>query len=649
MAFRSRTRPRLFLDFDQFEPRLALSASPASLTIPLDPTFDQFGSQIETIQAYGDPAQATFGIFDTGASVVTVSAEDRSALDGNGGSIPVKVPGGALADGIGGDVIGDVSEPGTIWADGIHASSLTFDDWGFPTFEVSFGPDSAQTPGVQVFLGTDYGSPDLPTVTGVPVLNPSPAHPDGLAALVDLQGYQLDFSDIFPGLILAQPDLHFVSPGTTLTGTAETTAPVRIPINFVGEDNHTNPGDLITSSPNPVVNDVSLVSASGAISQQSFLFDTGAQLTVISTAEALALGLDLANPESIITVQGVGGTEDVPGFTLPSLTVPLSDGGTLQFTNVPVYVLDAAPGVVDGILGMNLLNTAAQALYNPFDPAGASLSLTFNLSPDRGLEGGFSFFTLLSGRGPFTLGSPGAAPSTESETGSDSSPGQPSLEAPSGHANTTADISTTTNPDLITQAPILVGIPGAGGTSLGRAPTGAQSGSAATVATPQGPAITAARPAQSLSRSDRVVESGADASNTSDEAMVHSVEDTSLDPALSEIEPALQVDPGAVPVAPLPFDLNGTTAEETPVAMALSGTACDHWLAELSEAGASPGFIAESAAAFAEEASSALLPAAVAAGLSAALSGYGYGAALTAEFDSMKRRRSAIRLVLERV
>ncbi len=112
MAFRSRTRPRLFLDFDQFEPRLALSASPASLTIPLDPTFDQFGSQIETIQAYGDPAQATFGIFDTGASVVTVSAEDRSAAGRQRRFDPGEGPRRALADGIGGDVIGDVSALG---------------------------------------------------------------------------------------------------------------------------------------------------------------------------------------------------------------------------------------------------------------------------------------------------------------------------------------------------------------------------------------------------------------------------------------------------------------------------------------------------------------------------------------------------------
>src|SRR4051794_21962222 len=106
MLLHPRMRPRPLLDFEQFEPRLALSASPTSVSIPLDPTFDQFGSQIETIQAYGDPSQATVGIFDTGSSVVTVSAEDQAALDYNGAAIPVKVPGGAQADGIGGGVTG---------------------------------------------------------------------------------------------------------------------------------------------------------------------------------------------------------------------------------------------------------------------------------------------------------------------------------------------------------------------------------------------------------------------------------------------------------------------------------------------------------------------------------------------------------------
>lgn len=622
MSLRLRTRLRHTLGFDQFELRLALSASPTSLTIPLDPTFDQFGAQIETIQAYGDPAQATFGIFDTGASVITVSADDRASLDYYGASIPVKVPGGALAEGIGGGVVGDVSAPGTIWADGIHASSLSFDDYGFPSFEVSFGPDSAQAPGVQVFLGTDSGSPSLPTVTGTPILNPSPEHPSGLAALVDLQGYQLDFSDIFPGLVLAQPDLHFVSPATTLAASSETTAPVRIPVSFVGADNHSEPGDLITESQNPVVQGVSLVGSTTTVDQQTFLFDTGAQLTVLSTAEALALGLDLANPDSTITVQGVGGTEDVPGFTLPALTIPLDDGGTLQFTNVPVYVLDAAPGLVDGILGMNLLNTAAQALYNPFDSSGPSLSLTFSTNPDRDLGGGFSFFSLFAGQGRALLG----ADSANSNAGAEavaSTELEPRLQAAIADA----------------AGPVLVFVPGEAGSGFDQPSVDSRSGpTPAAAATPQGPSAVSARPAQAVA--SRPV-------GVATEDLVLEFEDPTFETPVLRIGSTPLLDPEISMVA-LPDGPNPVV----PAAAQLSRLAYDYCLAEVgSGVDRLTDSVAQSAVTLAEGAASLeVLPAATAAGFAAVLASSGYWATPTVELvDSSRRRRSSIRIVLDQI
>ena len=95
--------------------------------------------------------------------------------------------------------------------------------------------------------------------------------------------------------------------------------------------------------------------------------------------------MDLNNPDSTIDVEGVGGTETVPGFTLSKLEVPTTDPNTvLDFTNVPVYVLDVAPGV-DGLLGMNLFDTASTMLYDPYNPTGATLGLTFFTDPNRGL------------------------------------------------------------------------------------------------------------------------------------------------------------------------------------------------------------------------------------------------------------------------
>jgi hypothetical protein len=118
---------------------------------------------------------------------------------------------------------------------------------------------------------------------------------------------------------------------------------------------------------------------STALDQQVFLFDTGAQLSVISTAEATALGLDLLAPEFTTSVQGAGGVvADLPGYVLDELRIPTLEGGFLVFRDAPVYVLDVAP-MLDGILGMNLFNNAAEFLYDAFDPVNGrpTLQVTF--------------------------------------------------------------------------------------------------------------------------------------------------------------------------------------------------------------------------------------------------------------------------------
>ena len=359
---------------------------PSTLTIHMDPVLDQFGAQIQTVQAYNSAAQAAFGILDTGASPVTFSADDQATFASLGVPIPVKVAGGAQAGGIGGDITGDVSEPGTIIADGVHVATLQFDSLGFPYYTVDLSA-SKSTPGIQAFIGTSAGSPLLPTVTGTPVFNASSNNPNGLAARIDLQGFTVDLSSLLPGLVVSEPDVHFVSPSSTLSQATGTTAPVKIPLSFYGTDNHTSPGNDVTSSFNPMDKYVRLNDNGVTLTNQSFLLDTGSQVTVISTAEAKALHLDLAHPETTLDVQGVGGVVTIPGFTLSSLCVPTTNRGTLKFTNVPVYVLDVAPDF-SGLLGMNLFNLGASMLYNPFGTGGPSLSVTFYTDPNMDSGGG---------------------------------------------------------------------------------------------------------------------------------------------------------------------------------------------------------------------------------------------------------------------
>jgi len=96
---------------------------------------------------------------------------------------------------------------------------------------------------------------------------------------------------------------------------------------------------------------------------RELLFDTGADLTVISELMAKRLGFDavLDTPDFVLEVEGSGGVQGgVPGFFIDELNID-TVGGDFTLQNVPVAVLDVAnpndPGnIIDGIIGMHLFN-----------------------------------------------------------------------------------------------------------------------------------------------------------------------------------------------------------------------------------------------------------------------------------------------------
>jgi len=94
-----------------------------------------------------------------------------------------------------------------------------------------------------------------------------------------------------------------------------------------------------------------------AFDKNRFLLDTGAQVTVVGSRIGARLGLDPANPDFEVEIQGVTGTISYePGFYIDSVNIPAL-GQWLRFTNVPVVLLDVASpegGSLDGIIGMNL-------------------------------------------------------------------------------------------------------------------------------------------------------------------------------------------------------------------------------------------------------------------------------------------------------
>lgn len=96
---------------------------------------------------------------------------------------------------------------------------------------------------------------------------------------------------------------------------------------------------------------------------KEFLFDTGADFTVISQLTAARLGYDalLDTPDFFLEVEGSGGVSSgVPGIIIDELNID-TIGGSFTLTDVPVAVLDVTnpndPGnIIDGIIGMHLFN-----------------------------------------------------------------------------------------------------------------------------------------------------------------------------------------------------------------------------------------------------------------------------------------------------
>lgn len=94
-----------------------------------------------------------------------------------------------------------------------------------------------------------------------------------------------------------------------------------------------------------------------AIDKNRFLFDTGAQITVVGSRVGARLGINPAEPDFEVEIQGVSGeVTTAPGFYIDTLDIPAL-GEWLSFTNVPVILLDISSpegGTVDGVIGMNL-------------------------------------------------------------------------------------------------------------------------------------------------------------------------------------------------------------------------------------------------------------------------------------------------------
>jgi hypothetical protein len=89
----------------------------------------------------------------------------------------------------------------------------------------------------------------------------------------------------------------------------------------------------------------------------NFIVDTGAQISIISTATALALGIDpVKDAVDSLDLSGIAGTVNVPIVNVDSLGLKTSEGVNLMWTGLQVGVYDIDPNIA-GVFGMDFLTS----------------------------------------------------------------------------------------------------------------------------------------------------------------------------------------------------------------------------------------------------------------------------------------------------
>lgn len=97
-------------------------------------------------------------------------------------------------------------------------------------------------------------------------------------------------------------------------------------------------------------------------SEGNFLFDTGAQISIISSAMAFELGLD-TNNDGVLnaldsnfarseTIGGIAGTTEVPVFLIDEVHIPSKQGPDMVWTDLQWVILDIVEGI-DGVFGFD--------------------------------------------------------------------------------------------------------------------------------------------------------------------------------------------------------------------------------------------------------------------------------------------------------
>ncbi len=357
-----------------FVPWIAIAATNKRQYDDLDSTAVA-SSYILGSHLVSDPTQDYgIGLFDTGAGAHVMGSDNATRL-GIGSSLRGDYE--IEIQGVTGSIYADVSLPFALYVDGLGAIEPN------GTLDLS---DMVGEYNVSIGLGK-VSTPNLPTALGMPLAVFYTAVFDN-ENMITVNRYgneyiapNITFHDEYSSLV-PQYDIVVPLELRPLGAQAVQYAPNLEGIILGDEVQPQTPSIVMGLGSQSLyfVSSVDLYDGErSAIDKNRFMLDTGAQVTVIGSRIGARLGIDPANPDFLVEVEGVNGESlDMPAFYIDKLELPAL-GEWLTFTNVPVVLLDVSSpegGTLDGIIGMNLFTE-----YNMVLRAGGML-----LDPDPALE-----------------------------------------------------------------------------------------------------------------------------------------------------------------------------------------------------------------------------------------------------------------------
>jgi len=311
-------------------------------------------------QPLPDPEESSvYMFFDTGASGILLSRETRDAIGINA------EPNAKFVDvGVGGEEEFEVSES-------LYVALADYSPMDEGVVESQFHEDLGPW---RMMLATDY------------VADPLLGEPIDIVGIPGMAGksvvLRVGLFEIFE-FVIPYYFTQIMDANDPEIPESDIEVKVRF-TDFLYTSHPNNIGPLPVLGYNPVIENIR-TDYGGNSSTGDWLFDTGAQLSMISSRQAEILGLVDSNGEPIVTpefyqpIGGVGGEIEAPVFQVDMVSVPTLGGFDLVYGSPYVGVLDIGiidedtgePIILDGVFGTNFLgysyNMSFDVVMGPYD------------------------------------------------------------------------------------------------------------------------------------------------------------------------------------------------------------------------------------------------------------------------------------------